>query len=111
MNTDFWASVWLSVAIGMFVGYTITEGQIEAAGREPIELKEVAPRSAPDPPTTEIKVSLAPAEPSPEAASEPVLPRTVEIRETAEELHAGVVAAQHGGIGSQHEAPTPIDTA
>ena len=58
MNQTFWSSVWLSVAIGVFVGYTITEGQIEATPsrsvqppKEPRAIELVSLNTSPPDPT------------------------------------------------------------
>ena len=100
MNQTFWSSVWLSVAIGVFVGYAITEGQIEAT-----------PSRIPEPPREQQGIELEslnappPGDPSdPEPSVQITITtstsQTDESDSAAEttpaEARAHLIQAQHG---------------
>ena len=99
MNQTFWSSVWLSVAIGVFVGYAITEGQIEAS-----------PTRTPEPPREQEGIELVSLNTSPPDPTDPepnvqitittATSRTDESDSDAEttpaEARAHLIQAQHG---------------
>ena len=86
MNTDFWTSVWLSVAIGVFVGYSITEMQISKSEQD-IEMTPVRPSmrvTFEDTAGTKVE----------ETASNPGTAQT--FITAADEVHSQVVGDMHG---------------
>ena len=101
MNQLFWTSVWLSVAIGVTLGYAITNQQIEESEKEDPEI-EMSEFSTPTRPTksspykgSAIKLNLevsqrGDSDPMPE----PVHSTGYASHETPIEVHSRVVDLQ-----------------
>ena len=99
MNQTWWASVWVSVAIGVFVGYAITDDQIEEHARasppgasEPgIELQaiqETAPAPS-RPPESDVDIRVT-------VATQPEESPLADHEETPAEARQHLIEAQHG---------------
>ncbi len=99
MNQTFWSSVWISVAIGVFVGYAITEGQLEATpsripeppreqrGTELVSLNAPPPDPADPEPSVQINISTTTSQTDePDSAAET----------TPAEARAALIQSQHG---------------
>ncbi len=113
MNTTFWSSVWLSVAIGVFVGHQITQEQIEDSGAKP-EAKALEDQPTFKTPekreatNVEVATSNAPVTITVGSESEADEPATQQGgARTAVEMHQEVVAAQHVGGGDPSRDPQP----
>ena len=111
MNTTFWSSVWLSVAIGVFVGYQITQEQIEESEPtpEPKALEEQPTFKTPEKrESTKVEVATSNAPVTVTVGSESEADESATQQgsaRTAVEMHQEVVAAQHVGGGDPSVDP------